>query len=146
MWYPAQLVYQNYKPDFLEKGMLFINIYNEGTEKETFEIFSLDKVPRDEDAFVALNGFPIELKIVDWEDEKVLAEHEQIGWMDFGDGVEHLMQISLKEINIMINEFNSWLDIFIDEEEFEENNRVSPVLEDDFVTVRFYLEDEEEEE
>jgi hypothetical protein len=146
MWYPAQLVYQNYKPDFLEKGMLFINIYNEGTEKETFEIFSLDKLPRDEDAFVALNGFPIQLMVVDWEDEKILAEHEQIGWMDFGDDVEHLMQISLKEINIMINEFNSWLDIFIDEEEFEENDRVSPVLEDDFVTVRFYLEDEEEEE
>lgn len=145
MWYPAQLVYRNYEPKFLQKGMLFINISHEGTEKEEFEIFSLDRIPRDEQAFISINGFPIELLIINPENENIIAEHDQISWFDFGDKMDHLIQISLKEINIILNQFNSWLDVLIEEEEFVQNDEVIPVIDEDFVIVRFYEEEEYEE-
>jgi hypothetical protein len=142
MWCPAELVVRNYQPEQLEKGMLFLNILHPGTHKETFEVFSLDRVPRDEEAFIALNGFPIEFSIV--YDEEELASHEEIGWFDFGEEVDFLTQISLKEINLILNEFQGWLEIEIDEELYEEEDVIEPIIETEKVTLRFYQEEEEE--
>jgi hypothetical protein len=142
MWCPAELVVRNYQPEQLEKGMLFLNILHPGTHKETFEVFSLDRVPRDEEAFIALNGFPIEFSIV--YDEEELASHEEIGWFDFGEEIDFLTQISLKEINLILNEFQGWLEIEIDEELYEEEDVIEPIIETEKVTLRFYQEEEEE--
>jgi hypothetical protein len=142
MWCPAELVVRNYQPEQLEKGMLFLNILHPGTHKETFEVFSLDRVPRDEEAFIALNGFPIEFSIV--YDEEELASHEEIGWFDFGEEIDFLTQISLKEINLILNEFQVWLEIEIDEELYEEEDVIEPIIETEKVTLRFYQEEEEE--
>ena len=142
MWCPAELVVRNYQPEQLEKGMLFLNILHPGTHKETFEVFSLDRVPRDEEAFIALNGFPIEFSIV--YDEEELASHEEIGWFDFGEEIDFLTQISLKEINLILNEFQGWLEIEIDEELYEEEDVIEPIIESEKVTLRFYQEEEEE--
>lgn len=144
MWCPAELVVKNYQPEQLEKGMLFLNIIHPGTHKETFEVFSLDRVPRDEEAFIALSGFPIEFSII-YDDEEI-ASHEQIGLFDFGEEVDFLTQISLKEINLILNEFQGWLEIDIDEDVYDEEETIEPIIEDDRVILRFYQEEEEEEE
>jgi hypothetical protein len=141
MWYPAELVIKNYKPDQLEKGMLFLNILHPGTFKETFEVFSLDRIPRDEDAFIAINGFPIEFSIIIEEEE--LINHSEIGWFDFGEKADFLSQISLKEINIILNEFQGWLEIMIDEDAYEEEDLIQPLMEEEKVILRFFQEEEE---
>lgn len=142
MWYPAELVLENYIPDQIEKGMLFINILNPGTFKETYEVFSLERVPRDESAFTALNGFPVKLLILIDDDEDSI-KHEQIGWFDFGEEVDFLTEISLKEINIILNEFNGWLEIEIDDEAYEEYDLVIPIIQEEKASIRFYIEEEE---
>ena len=144
MWYPAELVVRNYIPNQLEKGMLFLNIIHPGTHKETFEVFSLDRIPRDEERFVSINGYPIEFYIINAED--VLAEPKEIAWFDLGEDFDVLTEISLKEINIILNEYDGFLEIDIDEEAYDEEELIIPVIQDDKVSIRFYTEDEEEEE
>jgi hypothetical protein len=142
MWYPAELVIKNYQPEQLEKGMLFLNILNTSTYKENYEVFSLDKVPRDEEAFIALNGFPIEFLILINGDED-LIKHEQIGWFDFGEKLDYLSEISLKEINIILNQFEGWLDIEIEDESYEDYDLIVPVFKENKAVLRFYEEEEE---
>lgn len=142
MWIAVELVVKSYLVDQLEKGMLFLNILHPSTEKQTYEIFSLDRVPRDEQAFLALNGYPVEFSIV--FEEKEIANHSQIGWFDFGEQVDFLTEISLKEINIILNEFDGWLDIEIDDESYELYDLIVTVLKEEKVLLRFYEEDVEE--
>jgi hypothetical protein len=144
MWIAAELVIRNYQPEQLEKGMLFLNILHPGTHKETYEIFSLDRVPRDEEAFIALNGFPIEFSIIC--DEKEIVKHSEIGWFDFGEKVEFLTEISLKEINIILNEFDGWLDVEIDDESYELYDLFVPTLNEGKALLRFYEEEEYDDE
>ena len=143
MWIATELVVKSYLVDQLEKGMLFLNILHPGTEKQTYEIFSLDRVPRDEQAFLALNGYPVEFSIV--FEEKEIANHSQIGWFDFGEQVDFLTEISLKEINIILNEFDGWLDIEIDDESYELYDLIVTVLKEEKVLLRFYEEEDVEE-
>lgn len=144
MWIAAEIVIKNYQPEQLEKGMLFLNILHPGTHKETYEVFSLDRVPRDEEAFIALNGFPIEFSII--FDEKEIVKHSEIGWFDFGEKVEFLTEISLKEINIILNEFDGWLNVEIDDEGYELYNLVVPTLNEGKALLRFYEEEYDDEE
>jgi len=143
MWIAAELVIRNYQPEQLEKGMLFLNILHPGTHKETYEVFSLDRIPRDEEAFIALNGYPIEFSII--FDEEEIVNHSQIGWFDFGEKVEFLTEISLKEINIILNDFDGWLDVEIDDEGYELYDLVIPILNQEKALLRFYEEEDIEE-
>lgn len=142
MWCQVELVLENYIPDQLEKGMLFVNILHPGTFKETYEVFSLDRIPRDESAFIALNGYPVKFLIL-IDDEGDSVKHEQIGWFDFGDKIDYLTEISLKEINIILNEFNGWMEIEIDDEAYEEYDLIIPIITEEKVSIRFYEEEEE---
>lgn len=144
MWISAELVIKNYQPDQLEKGMLFLNILHPGTHKETYEVFSLDKIPRDEEAFIALNGFPIEFSII--FDEKEVVKHSEIGWFDFGEKVDFLTEISLKEINIILNEFDGWLDVEINDEAYELFELIVPTLNEGKSLLKFYEEEYDDEE
>ena len=143
MWIATELVVKSYLVDQLEKGMLCLNILHPGTEQQTYQIFSLDRVPRDEQAFLALNGYPVEFSIV--FEEKEIANHSQIGWFDFGEQVDFLTEISLKEINIILNEFDGWLDIEIDDESYELYDLIVTVLKEEKVLLRFYEEEDVEE-
>ena len=144
MWCPAELVFKNYEVKKLEKGMLFLNIIKPNTHKITYEVFSLDKVPRDEEAFLSLNGFPIELSIL--IEGKQVCNHNEIGWFDLGESFDTLTQISLKEINIIFNEYDSWLDVTIDEDVYDLKEKIVPVFIEDKVLLRFYVEEENDDE
>lgn len=144
MWYPAELVVRNYQPDQLEKGMLFLNILHPGTYKETYEIFSLEGIPGNEQEFISINGYPIEFSIIDNEGNELL-EHSEIGWFDFGEKVDFLTEISLKEINIILNEFEGWLEIEIDDDAYDEEDLIIPVIQNDKALLKFYEEEEYDE-
>lgn len=144
MFYPAELAYRNYMPDELESGMLFMKILHQGTIKESIEIWTLDRVPQDKDRFLSENGAPIELYVMDEEGE-LLAEPEEIAWFDLGEAFMTLTDISLKEINIILNEYDGLVEIEISDEDYEEGY-VSPSYQMDKVTLRFLTEYDDEEE
>ncbi len=143
MYYPAELVYKNYMPDELESGMLFMKILHPGTIKELIELWTLDRVPQDKDRFLSENGAPIQLFIVDEEGE-VLAEPEEIAWFDLGEAFMTLTDISLKELNIILNEYDGLVEIEISDEDYEEGY-VSPSYQMDKVTLRFLTDYDEDE-
>lgn len=144
MFYPAELAYRNYMPDELESGMLFMKILHQGTIKESVEVWTLDRVPQDKDRFLSENGAPIELYVMD-DDGEILAEPEEIAWFDLGEAFMTLTDISLKEINIILNEYDGLLEIEISDEDYEEGY-VSPSYQMDKVTLRFLTEYDEDEE
>jgi len=143
MYYPAELVYKNYMPDELESGMLFMKILHPGTVKELIELWTLDRVPQDKDRFLSENGAPIQLFIIDEEGE-VLAEPEEIAWFDLGEAFMTLTDISLKELNIILNEYDGLVEMEIDDEDYEEGY-VSPTLQMNKVTLRFLTDYDEDE-
>lgn len=143
MFYPAELAYRNYMPDELESGMLFMKILHQGTIKETVEVWTLDRVPQDKDRFLSENGAPIELYVMDEEGE-LLAEPEEIAWFDLGEAFMTLTDISLKEINIILNEYDGLVEIEISDEDYEEG-WVSPSYQMDKVTLRFLTDYDEDE-
>ena len=144
MFYPAELAYRNYMPDELESGMLFMKILHQGTVKESVEVWTLDRVPQDKDRFLSENGAPIELYVMD-EDGEILANPEEIAWFDLGEAFMTLTDISLKEINIILNEYDGLLEIEISDEDYEEGF-ISPSYQMDKVTLRFLTDYDKEEE
>lgn len=143
MFYPAELAYRNYMPDDLTPGMLFMKILHQGTIKESIELWTLDRVPQNKDLFLSENGAPVELYVMDEEGE-VLATPEEIAWFDLGEAFMTLTDISLKEINIILNEYDGLVEIEISDEDYEEG-WVSPSYQMDKVTLRFLTDYDEEE-
>lgn len=132
MYQEAQLMYKNNIPDELVKGMLFLTVYSPGTIRETIEIWSLTEKVKNNNEFLSNNGFPIELFIK--IDENNYIPFEQIGWFDFGENIDSLSEISLKEINLIINEFDGWLEIDIEDD--------MPVLVENKVVLKFLTEED----
>jgi hypothetical protein len=119
MYIKGELVVKSYKPLKLVPGMYFIKGHNINSDKEFMEIWALTKVPNDPEEFMLENGAPVELCIIDEEDQ-VLATHEEIGWMDFGDDEEYLHEFTTKEMNIIFNEYGGFVNLEI-EEEYEDS-------------------------
>lgn len=113
MFVLAELVLKSYKPVKLEPGMWFIQKFQTGTRWEHSEVFALDRVPQDEEEFLKKNGYPAYPYIIG-EDDEVLAEPEEIGWWDEGDDTDEYRDITLQDINLIINEFDGQIAIECD--------------------------------
>jgi hypothetical protein len=116
MWYPAEIVLKSYLPSELEAGMLFINRISVGVIEPYVELFELEELPEDPDAFMAKHGVPVELAIID-DDEDLLATHDEIGWWDEGEHTDELRDITLDDINYLLRECEGYVDIQIEDEE-----------------------------
>jgi hypothetical protein len=114
MWYPAEISLSSYMPPELEVGMLFINRISVGVIEPYIELFELEEVPEDADAFMAKHGAPVELVIIN-EDEDILASHDEIGWWDDGDDSDEYRDVTLDDINYLLRELDGYVDIEIDE-------------------------------
>ena len=130
MYLECMIVFKNYKPLQLEKGMFFIN--------SSYVIRELTEIPRNQEEFIAQNGYPIELYVIDpgnpnEDDGYILANPEQIGWFDEGDHSDELSDITIKNINDIIDHYEGWIDVQM--EETEEGDFV-PVLHDDKIIIR----------
>lgn len=138
MWYPAEISLLSYLPDELEEGMLFTNRISVGVMEPYIELFELDEVPEDADAFMAKHGAPVELVIID--EEEVLATHDEIGWWDEGEDVDELRDITLDDINYILRELDGYVDIEIS----DETEDPGIIMFDDKVVLSIVEDDEEE--
>jgi len=116
MWYPAEISLSSYLPSELEEGMLFINRISVGVVDPYIELFEIEEVPEDQDAFMAKHGAPVELVIID-EDNDVLARHNEIGWWDEGDDADEYRDVTLDDINYILRELDGYVDIQIEDGE-----------------------------
>ena len=115
MWYTGEIVLKSYLPFTLEEGMLFVNRISVGIMEPYVELWALEEVPEDADAFMATNGAPVELFIID-DDEELLATEEELGWWDEGQHTDELREISLDDINFILRECDGYIDIEISDE------------------------------
>jgi hypothetical protein len=149
MWYPAEIVFNSYLPPELEVGMLFVNRISVGVIEPFVELFELEELPEDPDAFMSRHGVPVELAIID-ENGNLLASHDEIGWWDEGEHTDELRDITLDDINYLLREFEGYIDIEYDEDDgvtiIEDKVVLSLVPEEDFddwdVTLEEGLEEE----
>jgi hypothetical protein len=153
MYYLAELVLKSYVPLSLEKGMWFVQKLNHGHKiKEQVEVFALKDVPQNMEDFLTKNGYPVEPYIINADDE-VLASPEQIGWFDEGEHADELHDITLKEINTVLNDFDGEIEIEMDwfghnSDEFDyPEDKLMTLLYEEKVTLRYpeYEEEEEDE-
>lgn len=135
MWCVAEFVLKNYLPKELEEGMLFINRISVGVIEPYVELWELKEVPKDIEEFISKNGAPIELLIID-DNEDVLAFGDQIGWWDEGEHTDELRDISIEDINTILREHDGYLDIELDDDTLEAS------LYEDKVLLRFEQEEE----
>jgi len=161
MWYPAEFAFNSYFPDELQEGMLFINRISVGVIEPYIELFELEEVPGDMDEFMSKHGAPVEMYIIDGDDE-VLATPEQIGWWDEGSHVDELRDITLNEINFILRECDGTVEIEVEEYDdgdgyyLDDNDEphidysynddeLVPILHDNKVVLRLELEECDEE-
>jgi len=114
MWYPAEISLSSYLPTELEEGMLFINRISVGVIEPYIELFELEEVPEDADAFMSKHGAPVELLIID-DEGGLLASHDEIGWWDDGDDSDEYRDVTLDDINYLLRELDGYVDIEVDE-------------------------------
>ena len=132
MYLECMLVFKSYHPLRLEKGMFFLKNYI---------LRELTDVPHNQEEFIKENGFPVEPYIIDpgnpnEDDGYVVATPEQIGWFDEGEHSDELSDITIKNINDILDHYEGWVDIEMTETE-EDSDEYAPVLYDNKVTIRF---------
>ena len=130
MYYPAELVLESYKPPFLVKGVYFITKLNPNTKKEYVELWQLTEIPQNTEEFLTQNGYPVQLKLVT-EDDVVLATHSQIGWFDAGEQTDELYDVTLKELNTILYDYDGMCEVDVNDEE------ITPILYMDKVTISY---------
>jgi len=135
MWYPAEISLSSYLPTELEEGMLFINRISVGVIEPYIELFELEEVPEDADAFMSKHGAPVELVIID-DEGGLLASHDEIGWWDEGVDSDEYRNITLDDINYLLRELDGYVDIQVDE--------YGVVLVEDTVVLSLASEDDED--
>jgi hypothetical protein len=135
MWKLCEIVLKSYLPKELEVDMIFVNRISVGVIDPYIELFMLEEVPEDADAFMSKYGAPVELIIID-EYDNVHAIQDNIGWWY---DEEYLEEITLEDINYLFKEYDGYVDV-----EFDENDDI--VLYDNKVVLSFpfYNEDDEE--
>lgn len=136
MWMPAEISLSSYLPPELEVGMLFINRISVGVIDPYIELFELEEVPEDADAFMANNGAPVKMIIITPEDGNVRATQDEIGWWDEGEDSDEYREVTLDDINFLLRECDGYVDIEFDDDEdivlIEGKVVLSLIPEDDF--------------
>jgi hypothetical protein len=145
MYVTAELVYKSYIPDELKKGMFFFNLLYPGTDKAQVEIFELQTIPNDIEACYVNNGYPLDFLIIEEGNLNsseiiILATQDQIGWWDEGEDSEDLYEITLKELNMVFNDYNGYLNINI------EGHTGEPEILEDKVILSYVMEYDDDEE
>ena len=151
----AKLILQSYKPLKLERGMWFLAMHH--GEISVYELGYNIHNDQQMETYVQLNGYPVEpyLYIVgnpNIPDETFLiATPEQIGWFDEGEHTDEMHDVTLKEINNILNN-DGYCQIEVEEENLDDDeaqdeyiNIVPSFLENKVIISYQYEEDDEEE-
>lgn len=119
MFVQAKLILEHYIPDRLIPGMWFLALQHKNVV--VYESTSLVDHPEQYEAFVQLNGYPVRPHIYYEGDPNIpessylLVEPNEIGWFDEGSHSEDLNDISIKEINNILED-DGYCQIEIEEE------------------------------
>jgi hypothetical protein len=148
MYYPAKLEFQSYVPEQYTKNVLFKVINDANTRFETVVLTPLEKLVgsfiltrENIDDVVNQYGYPVQPYIVDY-DGVILATPDQIGWWDDGEDTDELYDITVRELNGVINKFDG--DISIEVYDFTEPNEpVSVVTYVDKVILSYPFDEED---
>jgi hypothetical protein len=123
----GKLVFKSYKPLKLERGMYFLI-----RDKDEMTISELDNVPMNEEEYIQMYGYPVEPYIIHpgnpnvASDGYVISHPHKIGWFDEGEDSDELYTITVNEINNIIDFYDSWVDVEV-EEELDSAGRPIPV-------------------
>lgn len=147
MFVAVELHFRHYDAEELRAGMLFMNhLYPGSEERGHIEVFELTEESIHEQVTPEImymeNGFPVYPYLLDL-DGKVVSTPEEIGLFDPGDVSVNLIDFGVKEMNFIMREFDGLLEVFVDEDEYEQGLTV-PILDDGKVIIKF-LDDNEEE-
>jgi hypothetical protein len=130
MYFQAQIVFKSYVPDGLKKGMWFIRTILE--EKELFELDQTFLSPKEEEEFIAFNGYPVKPFIVeeyvDGSVPAILATPDEIGWFDEGEDTDELRDVTIDDLNYIINYEQGFILIDVDGETGEPTLREGKVI------------------
>lgn len=142
-WIRCLLSFHSYIPKRLEIGQLFLDVDKEGDPY----VFVLESVPKNEEEFLKNYGYPVEPYIVVIDEttdmEDVIAEPDEIGWMD-EEFLEEYIDINVYHFNRILSAYGGELEIEMTDDDSVEGN-IMPLLIEDRVVLR-YPEDEEDEE
>jgi hypothetical protein len=109
----GRLKFRNYKPLSITKDMLFHTHNYEGASV----IYQVGYVPpTNQETFIELNGYPVE-PYIEFEGEIIAEGQEMIGWFDVGEHSDELSDITLRQINTIIQNYDGW--ILLDVEVFD---------------------------
>jgi len=133
-------------PKHLNKGMLFLTRIG-----KQMEVIELKDVPRDDNAFIQENGYPVEPFIIregnpNLNDMSILADSDEVAWWDEGEHTDEYRDLTVNEINYLISFQDSLVEILINDEDFE-NGKILPVKYEGKVVIRVvndYDEDDED--
>ena len=139
----GKLVFKSYKPLKLERGMYFLIRNN-----AEMMINQLDHIPLDEDEYIQKYGYPVEPCIIYpgnpniADDGFVIAQPHQIGWWDEGEHTDELRNITTEEINNIIDLYDGWVDVEIEEELV--NERPIPIMAEGLCILSYDDDDDED--
>lgn len=146
MFITAKLVFESYMTDTITKGMWFKQRIKDviyGRIYEYDRIYEVNHTPQDVDSFLHINGYPVKpaiMSITANPDEKavVLATDDKIGWWDAEpwDDEQDLRDIELKDINLLLSDFDNEIDIQVNDTMFEQGI-VQPIIYYDKVRLSF---------
>lgn len=120
MWLKCKLHLDNYIPEKLEKGMMFIRNVFAGRDsyRELYILSKIPNVPLEE--YLEEHGFPVILSIV-YEGNRndeipvILADSSQIGWWDEGEHSDEYFDVTVKQLNIILQDFESEINLLMDD-------------------------------
>ena len=162
MFAEAKLIFQNYIPTEIKKGMLFMS-FDRNNQPIVYETNVSTTSKEQLDNFIQANGYPVRPYIYIegnpnlTDSSYCIATPDKIGWFDRDGQCEDLFDITVREFNIIL-ENDGVLDIEIEEEivwydddesldgynilpKEDENGHLVPTLLQGLVTVRFEEED-----
>lgn len=159
MFTQAKMILQSYFPKKLEKGMWFLTMYQ--GQVSVYELLRTIRNEEEKELYMQTNGAPVEPYIYlegnpNVPDEtSLMAEPHQIGWFDEGPHTDEMYDITIKEINnILDNGGHCEIDVeeeHLDDDEASDYINVVPVTVQDKIIIRYetddvVLDDEDDEE
>jgi len=112
----AELGFKSYIPSRgLEKGMLFTYKLHHGHRiKEQVGVRKLELLPANQEQFIQDNGYPVYPVLT--IDDEIVAEEAEIGWFDAGPESEDLEDITIEQLNVIVDIYEGEVAIEADEE------------------------------
>jgi hypothetical protein len=108
----------------------------------------LTEIPANQEEFISVNGYPVEMFVIDPGNPNIfngtiIATPEQIGWFDEGDHSDELSDISVKNINDIIQYDGGYVDVEMTQ---DEDGEYIPLFYQGKITIRMVQEEDDFEE